>query len=100
MFAALLGAILPPTVIMLTVASILIRFQAQDWMRHLIKGITPAVGVLMALVAWQLFRASSPKTIKWRSLLLAALSFVALYFGIAPQYVLIGAGILGVILFR
>ena len=100
MFAALLGAIIPPTVIMLTVASILIRFQAQDWMKHLIQGITPAVGVLMALIAWQLFRASNPKSIKWRSILLAMLSFVALYFGIPPQYVLIGAGILGVILFR
>ena len=102
MFAALLGAIIPPTVIMLTVASILIRFQAQDWMKHLIKGITPAVGVLMALIAWQLFRASNPKSksVSWRAILLAVLSFIALNYGIAPQYVLIGAGILGVILFR
>lgn len=100
MLAALLGAIIPPTVIMLTVASILLRYQAQDWMKHLIKGITPAVGVLLALIAWQLFRTSNPKTIKWRSVLIAALSFVALYLGIPPQYVLIGAGVLGVILYR
>ena len=100
MFAALLGAIIPPTAIMLTVASILIRFQAQDWMKHMIKGITPAVGVLMALVSWQLFRASNPKSIKWRSALLAALSIIALYLGAPPQYVLIGAGVFGVILFR
>ncbi|MEP7134959.1 MAG: chromate transporter [Chloroflexota bacterium] len=100
MFAALLGAIIPPTVIMLTVASILIRYQAQDWMKHLVKGITPAVGVLMALIAWQLFRASNPKSINWRTILLAAVSFVALNYGVAPQYVLIGAGILGVILYR
>lgn len=100
MFAALLGAIIPPTAIMLTVASILIRFQAQDWMKHLIKGITPAVGVLLVLIAWQLFRTSNPKSVKWRSILIALLSFVALYFGIPPQYVLIGAGVLGVILYR
>jgi chromate transporter len=100
MFAALLGAIIPPTVIMLTVASILIRFQAQDWMKHLIQGITPAVGVLMALIAWQLFRASNPRSIKWRSILLVVLSLIAFYFNAPPQYVLIGAGILGVILFR
>ena len=43
--------------------------------------------------------AANPKTINWRPMLLAALSFFALYFGIAPQYVLIGAGILGVILY-
>lgn len=100
MLAALLGAILPPTAIMLTVASILLRYQAQDWMKHLIRGITPAVGVLMALIAWQLFRASNPKKIKWRSVLLAALSFIALYYGVPPQYVLIGAGVLGVVLYR
>lgn len=100
MLAALMGAIIPPTVIMLTVASILLRYQAQDWMKNLIKGITPAVGVLLVLIAWQLFRSSNPKKIKWRSVLIAALSFVALYFGIPPQYVLIGAGVLGVILYR
>lgn len=100
MLAALLGAIIPPTVIMLTVASILLRYQAQDWMKHLIKGITPAVGVLLALIAWQLFRTSNPKKIKWRSVVIAVLSFAALYLGVPPQYVLIGAGVLGVILYR
>ena len=98
--AALLGAILPPTVIMLTVASILVRFEGQDWMRHFIKGMTPAIAVLLALVAWQLFRAANPVSIKWRPILLAFLSFSALYLGISPQYVLIGAGILGVVLYR
>jgi chromate transporter len=97
--AALLGAIIPPTVIMLTVASILVRFQGQEWMKSFIKGMTPAIVVLLAMVAWQLFRVANPKSIKWRPLLLAVLSFAALYFGIAPQYVLIGAGILGVILY-
>lgn len=100
MLAALLGAILPPTVIMLTVASILVRFQGQAWMEHFIKGMTPAVGVLMALVAWQLFRASNPKSIKWRTVMIAGLSLGALLLEIPPQYVLIGAGILGVFLFR
>jgi chromate transporter len=97
--AALLGAIIPPTVIMLTVASILVRFQGQEWMKHFIKGMTPAIAVLLALVAWQLFRVANPKSIKWRPILLATLSFISLYFGISPQYVLIGAGILGVILY-
>jgi chromate transporter len=97
--AALLGAIIPPTVIMLTVASVLVRFQGQDWMKHFIKGMTPAIVVLMALVAWQLFRVANPKSIKWRPVLLAVLSFAALYFGVAPQYVLVGAGVLGVILY-
>jgi chromate transporter len=98
--AALLGAIIPPTFIMLTVASLLVRFEGQDWMRGFIKGMTPAIVVLLVLVAWQLFRVANPRSIQWRPLLLAVLSFLALYFGTAPQYVLIGAGILGVILYK
>src|SRR5690242_1098724 len=73
MAAALLGAIIPPTVIMLTVASILLRFQGQDWMKDFIKGMSPAVGVLLALVSWQLIRSSNPKLIKWRTVLIAIL---------------------------
>ena len=59
-----------------------------------------AIAVLLALVAWQLFRAANPVAIKWRPILLAVLSFLALYFDVSPQYVLIGAGILGVVLYR
>lgn len=98
--AALLGAIIPPTVIMLTVASILVRFEGQAWMKQFIKGMTPAIVALLALVSWQLFRAANPAAIKWRPILLAVLSFIALNFGVSPQYVLIGAGILGVVLYR
>lgn len=101
LIAALLGAIIPPTIIMLTVASILVRFQGQDWMKHFIKGMSPAVGVLLTLVAWQLFRAGSQKSIKWRTVLIATVSFAALViFKIPPQYVLIGAGVVGLFLFR
>lgn len=101
LIAALLGAIIPPTVIMLTVASILVRFQGQEWMKHFIKGMSPAVGVLLALVSWQLFRSGSQKSIKWRTILIAVLSFTALIiFKIPPQYVLISAGVLGLFLFR
>ena len=101
LLAAVLGAVIPPTVIMLTVASILVRFQGQVWMEHFIKGMSPAVGVLLALVAWQLFRTSGQKSIKWRTILIAVLSFIALVlFKISPQYVLISAGIVGLFLFR
>ena len=101
LLAALLGAIIPPTIIMLTVASILVRFQGQDWMERFIKGMSPAVGVLLALVAWQLFRTGGQKSLKWRTILIAVLSFTALVlFKIPPQYVLVGAGIVGLFLFR
>ena len=101
LLAAVLGAVIPPTVIMLTVASILVRFQGQVWMEHFIKGMSPAVGVLLALVSWQLFRTGGQKSIKWRTIMIAVLSFIALVlFKISPQYVLISAGIVGLFLFR
>ncbi len=101
MAAALLGAIIPPTVIMLTVASVLVRFEGQEWMGHFIKGMSPAVGVLLALVSWQLIRSSNPKSIKWRTVLIVILTFVALsVLDLPPQYVLIGAGVLGLFLFK
>lgn len=101
LLAALFGAIIPPTIIMLTVASFLVRFQGQDWLKHFIKGMSPGVGVLLAMVAWQLFRATGQKSIKWRTIFLVVLSFFALViFKLQPQYVLITAGILGLFLFR
>lgn len=100
LIAALLGAILPPTMLMFTAASILVRFEGQVWMSSFIEGMAPAVGVLLAIVAWQLFRTTG-KSIKWRSVLIAFLSFAALaVFRVPPQYVLIGAGTVGLFLFR
>jgi chromate transporter len=99
--AALLGAILPPTVLMFTAAFILVRFEGEAWMSHFIRGMAPGVGVLLAIIAWQLLRAAGQKSVKPRTALIAVLSFVALVvFHIPPQYVLIGAGILGLFLFR
>jgi chromate transporter len=98
--AALLGAVLPPTVMMLILSAVLQQFQHTDWLQKFVGGMSPSVAALMAVVSWQLFRASSPKRVGRRVLLLAALSFVAFYFEVPSPFVLIGAGILGVILFR
>ncbi len=97
---ALLGSILPPTVMMLIVASVLQRFQHENWMQGFVTGMSPAVAALIVVVAWELFRASSKKSLNRRTLLIAALSAVALYFDVPSPLVLLGAGILGVILFR
>jgi chromate transporter len=99
-FTALLGAMLPPTVLMLTVASILQRFQEEDWLKGFVRGISPAVAALIILVGWELFHAGKEKKIDKRALLIAAASAVALWFHIPSPLVLLGAGILGVILFR
>jgi len=98
--AALLGSILPPTIIMLAVAAAIQRVQGEAWMQGFVKGLAPAVAMLIVVVAWQIFRSESTKTIQVRALLIAAVSAIAFWFNIPSPLVLLGAGILGVIVFR
>lgn len=97
---ALLGAILPPTVMMLVVAFVLQKFQHANWLTGFVAGMSPAVAALMVTVAWELSRATRAKKITRRFLLIAALSAAALLLDVPSPLVLLGAGILGVILYR
>lgn len=99
-FTALLGAVLPPTVMMFLVALILQQVQQESWLDGFVKGMSPAVAALIVMVAWDLFRVGQTKSIGKRTLIIAALSAVALWFDVPSPLVLLGAGVLGVILFR
>lgn len=99
-FTALLGAVLPPTVMMFVVALLLQQVQHEEWLGGFVKGMSPAVAALIVMVAWELFRVGQTKSIGRRTLIIAALSAVALRFEAPSPLVLLGAGILGVILFR
>jgi chromate transporter len=96
---ALLGAILPPTVMMLIVSAILQRFQHANWINGFVAGMSPAVAALIVVVAWELFRATSPKKIGRRAILIALLSAIAFWFELPSPLVLLGAGLLGVVLY-
>jgi len=98
-FTALLGAILPPTLLMFMVAEILGRFQHASWLNGFVAGMSPAVAALMVVVAWELFRASTRKKVDRRTVIIAVLSAIALWFEAPSPLVLLGAGILGVILY-
>lgn len=100
MSAALFGSILPPTMLMLLAVSMLEKIQNEIWLVNFIKGMTPAVAMLMLVIGWQIFRNDKTKSIKKRTVLIAGLSLAALLFNIPSPFVLIGAGLLGVILFR
>src|SRR5574338_967882 len=91
---ALLGSIIPPTILMLIVASALERFQGEDWLNGFIKGMSPAVAALIVLVGWNLFRAGSRKKVDRRILFIAALSAAALFLDVPSPLVLLGAGVL------
>ena len=62
--------------------------------------MSPAVAALIIVVAWELFRVGQTKIIDRRTFIIAALSVIALGFDLPSPLVLLGAGILGVILFR
>lgn len=94
---ALLGSILPPTVLMILIASILQRLRGEAWVSNFVQGLAPAVAVLMVLVAWKIFGEDARN---WKAILLAAVSFVALQLKVPPALVLLAAGLAGIWLFR
>ncbi len=96
--AALLGSILPPTGSMLLVTLAVQRFQDEPWMDGFVHGMLPAVAMLISVAAWKLFRSGGK--IRKRPLGIALLSLLALWAGMPTPLVLIGAGLLGLILFR
>jgi chromate transporter len=97
--SALLGAILPPTVLMLIVSALLQQFQHEDWLTRFVAGMSPAVAALIVFVSWELFRVSARKRIDRRVVLIAVLSAVAFWFEVPSPVVLLSAGIMGVFLF-
>lgn len=97
---SLIGAILPPTVIMLTVVSALGQFRGEAWMTKFILGLSPGVGVLIAMVAYDMLRSDTSKAIGKKGILIGILTAVALLLNTPSSLVLIGAGMLGVLLLR
>ena len=97
---ALLGAVLPPTVMMLVVATVLQRFQQEDWLGGFVAGMSPAVAALIIVVAIELLRVGQTRKLGKRTALIAALSAVGFFFDVPSPLVLLSAGILGVLLFR
>jgi chromate transporter len=97
--AALMGSILPPTIIMLGIVTILQRLRGEAWVGNFVRGLTPAVAVLMVVVAWQIFRGNEGAK-GMGTLVIAAISLAALLLKAPAPLVLLGAGVLGIIFFR
>lgn len=97
--AGLLGALLPPTVLMLGVVAILHRVRHEAWLSHFVQGLTPAVGVLLLFVSWQVFTSGSDG-ISFVSVGIAIGSLIALIFELPAPLVLLGAGAAGILFLR
>ncbi len=95
---ALVGSILPPTVLMLIIVTILQQIRGEAWVSNFVRGLAPAVAVLMAMVAWDVFRGeggSLPISIG-----IAIASFIAYLLNVPSPIVLLIAGLAGVVLLR
>ena len=95
---ALVGSILPPTVLMFGVVFILHRLRREAWVGRFVEGLTPAVSVLMVFVAWKVFSSGSG-VIGWEAILLGLGSLIALLLNAPAPFVLLIAGLLGIFLF-
>jgi chromate transporter len=93
---ALLGSILPPTLLMLVMISILHRLRREAWITRFVSGLVPAITVLMVFVAWQVFHNGNAGVISWQSLLIAGGSLVALILDVPAALVLLASGLVGV----
>jgi len=96
---ALLGSILPPTLLMFGVVAILHRLRREAWVSRFVSGLTPAVAVLMLFVAWQVFAGSAEGGINWQTALIAGGSLIALILDAPAPLVLLIAGLLGKFIF-
>lgn len=97
---ALLGSILPPTLLMFLLVSFLQRLRGEAWVSGFVSGLTPAVAVLMVLVAWKLFRSEGLGPGILPAVAIAGMSLVAYLLDAPSPLVLLAAGILGMVVFR
>jgi chromate transporter len=93
------AAILPPTLIMLAVAALLNQLRGEAWIGGFVKGLAPALAALLLITAFQLFGEGGWQG--WAPILLGLASLILIaVFKAPPALVLVGAGAVGIFLFR
>jgi chromate transporter len=96
---ACLGAILPPTIIMLAVAAVLNRMRGEAWIGGFVKGLAPALAALLLITGYQIVGEGGWRG--WPPILMSAASLLAMaVFKVPPTIVLLTAGIIGIFMFR
>ncbi len=95
---ALLGSILPPTLIILGITFILHRLRREAWINNFVEGLTPAIAVLMLFTAWRIFQKGGETG--WLGWSIGLVSMAAMLLKAPGRFVLVAAGLLGLYLFR
>jgi chromate transporter len=92
--AALLGSILPPALFMVLIVAVLQWLRGEAWVTLFVRGLTPAVAVLMLITAFNIFRGENTRL--GFSMAIGAGSLVALLMKVPSPVVLLAAGLLGI----
>jgi chromate transporter len=94
---ALLGSILPPTVLILGVVMILHRVRREAWLASFVEGLTPAISMVILFAAWKIFQKGGETG--WQGWLIGAASLAALLLNAPARVVVLLAALLGVFWF-
>lgn len=97
---SLFAAILPPTLIMYGLVSILHRIQRQAWVSRFVEGLTPAVAVLILTVAWKVIKSGIGDGLDWKFAGLGLGALIAYLFEVPAPLVVLICGVIGTVLFR
>jgi chromate transporter len=96
---SLFAAILPPTILMFGLVTVLHRVQREAWVSRFVEGLTPAVAVLIFTVAWKVLQ-STGKSFDWRIMALGGASLIAYIVEVPAPVVLLIAGLIGTFLLK
>ena len=99
-FVSLFAAILPPTILMFALVSVLHRIQREAWVSRFVEGLTPAVAVLILTVAWKILKSGSGSALDWRFVGLGVLSLSAYLFEVPAPLVVLICGLIGTFIFQ
>jgi chromate transporter len=97
---SLFAAILPPTILMLVLVSLLHRVQREAWLSRFVEGLTPAVAVLIITVAWKVLNSGTGGDLSWIVVAMGGLSLIAYLYEVPAPLVLLVSGLIGTFLFR
>lgn len=97
---SLFAAILPPTILMFVLVSLLHRIQREAWVSRFVEGLTPAVAVLILTVSWKVLDNGTGGEFDWIVLGLGGASLLAYLLEIPAPFVILIAGLIGTFIFR
>jgi chromate transporter len=97
---SLFAAILPPTILMFALVSVLHRLQREAWLSRFVEGLTPAVAVLILTVSWKVLKNGTGGEFDWIMVGVGGASLLAYYFEIPAPFVILAAGLIGTFAFR